>query len=243
MCDLLEAAMEIPLVTIQKDMDLADLVEARQAAAPRPSWCSIFTKAYGKVVASRPELRRAYLTFPWARIFEYRCAAADVTVEARIGDENVLVFVPIRQPENWRLLEMDEYIAECKADPIARIAPYRRALILAAWPKFIRRIGMWLALNASAWLRFYYFGNFGVTSVGNWGIESIRPIAPTISIIHYGAISPDGIVSVRLTYDHRVMDGSGPSAALVELENVLRTDIVDELRSLEPVSIGLSSAS
>ena len=45
-CDLLHAGMQVPLVTIQKDMNLAELVAARKTLNPRPSWCSIFTSVW-----------------------------------------------------------------------------------------------------------------------------------------------------------------------------------------------------
>ena len=242
MCDILHSGMQIPLVTIQKDMNRADVVAARQCAQPRPSWCSIFTKAYGKVVASRPDLRRAYLSFPWPRLFEYRVASADVAVESRVGDEEVVVFVPVRHPECWQLVEMDMFLESCKEKPIERVTRFRRGLILGRFPQFIRRFLWWVMLNASAKARSYYFGTFGVTSVGNWGIESVRPIAPAISVLHYGSIDTEGNVSVRLTYDHRMLDGSGPAKALLELEQVLRTDIVEELKSLQPLGLHTETA-
>jgi hypothetical protein len=68
--------------------------------------------------------------------------------------------------------------------------------------------------------------------VGNWGVDSLRPIAPWTTLLHYGAIDPQGQITMRLTYDHRVLDGSGPSTALLELEQVLQTDILAELKSL-----------
>ncbi len=222
----------MPLVTIQKDMDLSEVVFAREKCDPRPSWCSIFTKAYGIVVAERPEFRRAYFTFPWARLFEYSASSADVAIESCFNGEKVLAFAPVRRPECWRLNEMDTYLASCKQDPVSHITTFRRGLKLGRWPQFIRRLALWWILNVLPLARYYYFGTFGVTSVGNWGVDSLRPIAPAISILHYGSINDRGQVSVRLTYDHRVLDGSGPASALVELENVLKTEIVAELNSL-----------
>jgi pyruvate/2-oxoglutarate dehydrogenase complex dihydrolipoamide acyltransferase (E2) component len=231
--DLLHAGMQIPLVTIQKDMNVAEVVAARKNANPRPSWCSIFTKAYGKAVATHPQMRRAYLSFPWERIFEYTATSADITVEVRYGDETILAFVPIKHPEACPLLEIDRKLALAKENPLKRIARWRRGLRLAYFPRFIRRSIWWALLNTSSKLRAGNFGTFGVTSVGNWGVESIRPIAPVTSILHYGAIDPQGNISIRMTYDHRVLDGSGPSQALVAMEGFLKTDIVAELKSLE----------
>jgi hypothetical protein len=230
--DLLHAGMQIPLVTIQKDMNVTEVAAARQKAQPRPSWCSIFTKAYGKVVASRPEMRRAYLSFPWERMYEYNATSADITVETRVGEEDVLAFVRIAHPESRPLLEIDRMLTWCKEKPIERVPLLRRALRLSRFPRFIRRWVWWGMLNLSGKARSRYSGTFGVTSVGNWGVESVRPIAPAISILHYGSIDPRGNVSVRMTYDHRVLDGSGPSQVLNMMEQSLQTDIITELTTL-----------
>src|SRR5262245_53798126 len=96
-CDLLHAGMQVPLVTIQKDMNVAELAAARKVVEPRPSWCAIFTKAYAKMVAARPDMRRACLTVPWLRMFEYHQTSADVTIEVQHEGENCLAFVPIKQ--------------------------------------------------------------------------------------------------------------------------------------------------
>ena len=48
-----------------------------------------------------------------------------------------------------------------------------------------------------------------------------------------GVIGPDGKVDVRLTYDHRVLDGATVARALGELERVLACEILAELRYLQ----------
>lgn len=244
--DVIVAGMGIPLVTIQKDMNVADLMELRRSATPSPSWCSIFTKAYAMVVAKRPEMRRACLTFPWIRMYEYDTSTAQVTMEVRIDEEACLAFVPIESPGSCALTDIDRQLDVWRQDP-RRLRPMADGLFTARLPRPIRRLAYWFVLNLSGSLRSVYFGTFGVTTVGNWGVESVRPIAPAISIIHYGAIAPDGNVSVRMTYDHRVLDGSGPSQALNEMEAYLHTDILAELKTLndssqEVAAVALSAA-
>ncbi|MSQ93643.1 MAG: hypothetical protein EXR98_03700 [Gemmataceae bacterium] len=236
-CDLLHAGMQVPLVTIQKDMNVADLIAARKGADPRPSWCAIFTKAYGKMVASRPDMRRACLTVPWLRMFEYHATSADVTIEVNHEGENCLAFVKVRKPESLPLLEFDRIIAAAWAKPM-KLHSFQDALFLARFPQWLRRFALWFILNVSGRLRARYFSTFGVTSVGNWGVESVKPIAPAISILQYGAIAPDGKVSIRMTYDHRVLDGSGPSTALNEMEQFLKTEILAEVKALPAVGAG-----
>lgn len=231
-CDLVESAMRIPLIPIERPMNLAEIASARAEALPRPSWCAIFTKAYATVVAARPDLRRAFLTFPHERLFEYRMVSADIVVEARVSGENVPVFVPLKQPESLPLLDIDQYLHACKQDPLERVPRYRRALRLARWPRFVRRWVWWTLLNVSARQRAKHFGAFAVSSMANWGVDSLRPIGPCITLLHYGVVDTQGRATVRLTFDHRVMDGSAASTALLEMERVLHTDILAELQSL-----------
>jgi hypothetical protein len=224
--------MRMPMVAVQMSMNVAEVAAARDALGVRPSWCSIFTKAYAKVIASRPDMRRAYLSFPWERMYEYASATSDVVVEASVHDELALVSVPIKNPETRPLLDLDRHLNWCKENPIERVPHYRIARWVALFPRFIRRPAWWFVLNVSGYLRSMFFSTFGVTTVGKWGVESLRPIAPWISLLHYGMIDADGNLTVRLTFDHRVLDGSGPSTALVEMERFLKTDIVGELKAL-----------
>src|SRR5438445_1735989 len=69
--DLMHFAAGVPTVPVQRRMSLAPVVAARSACAERPSWTAIFTKAYALVAAEFPELRRAYVKFPWPQFYEY----------------------------------------------------------------------------------------------------------------------------------------------------------------------------
>ena len=116
--DFVFAAMKLPLVTFQKDMNVSALVAAREYAQPRPSWCAIFTKAYAKVVAATPALRRVALTFPWERMFEYDETTADVVAEVPAADEKQVVNIPLRQPENCPLPAIDDIVASYRKEPM-----------------------------------------------------------------------------------------------------------------------------
>lgn len=231
-CDVLHFGMKVPRVTVQREMNLSRLAAAREYAQPRPSWCSIFTKAYAKVVAHRPDLRRALLTFPWERLVEYDAVSADVAVELRLGLENTVFFAQLKRPDAAALVDIDEHLSACKEKPIERMRRLRRALMLARFPRCVRRLVWWALLNVSAYKRSRYFSTFGVTSVAGRGGDLVSPLAPCITILHYGNVDPKGKVTVRLTFDHRAMDGTAPARALKEMEHVLNTDIQEEVDSM-----------
>lgn len=235
-CDLMQASAKIPLIPMQKQMNVERLLAARLNAMPRPSWCAIFTKAYAKVVAARPKLRRAYLTFPWERLYEYTKTTVDIAMNAEVDGEDAVVFVPLNEPEMKPLLEIDRHLTWCKEKPIERLSRYRKAARVARLPRVLRQWIWWYHLNVSAAKRSRYVGTFGVSSMANWGVDSLRPISPCTTLLHYGVIDRQGNVTVRLTFDHRVLDGAEPSLALSDMEQVLNTEIVAELTASLPLA-------
>jgi hypothetical protein len=51
------------------------------------------------------------------------------------------------------------------------------------------------------------------------------------TIFNYGPITEDGCVTVRIHYDHRVMDGANVARALERFEKILNGEVADEVRS------------
>src|SRR5262249_49757814 len=146
---LIHFARKVPSVPVQRRMNLAPLVEVRQAANPRPSWCAIFAKAYGFVAAARPELRRAYLSFPRPHLYEHPINTASVAVARRYGDEDAVFFGPLRAPETQGLLELDAHLRRFKEEPLESIGLFRRVLRTSRLPRPLRRALWWFGLNVS----------------------------------------------------------------------------------------------
>ena len=228
--DLLYFARNVPLVPVQRRMNVADLLEARARMPQRVSWCSIFTKAYALTAAVTPELRRAYLPFPYARLYEHPHSIASVAVERLYQGESAVLFAHLTAPETKTLRTLDERLRQYKNDPIESLALFRRALAIGRLPGFLRRPFWWGVLNGSGHWRSLVAGTFGVSVYSGLGAESLRPLSPLTSTLHYGVIAGDGTVPVRVTYDHRVMDGSTVARALALMEDVLHQDVLGELR-------------
>jgi hypothetical protein len=93
----------------------------------------------------------------------------------------------------------------------------------------LRRLAWWIGLNVSGRKRAGYLGTFGVSVYSGLGAESLHPMSPLGTTLTYGTIARDGAVSVRIVYDHRIMDGATVARALAELESVLNREIVEEL--------------
>jgi hypothetical protein len=236
-CDYLHFAAQVPSVPVQRRMRLAEVVAARAAAAPRPSWCAIFTKAYAFVCQAHPQLRRCYLPLPWPHLYEHATTVASVAVERPFGDEDAVFFVPLRRPEALALPEIDARLKRHKEMPLSSIGALRRQLLVARLPRPVRRLMWWIALNVMSRKRANFCGTYGVSAYSGLGAASLHPLSVLTSVLTYGVIDADGAVDVRIIYDHRVMDGSTVARALADLERVLRNEIVSELRYLEAIDV------
>ncbi len=95
----------------------------------------------------------------------------------------------------------------------------------------MRRLLWWYGLNVGGHKRAKRLGTFGVSVYSGLGAESLHPLSPLTATLNYGVIGADGQVSVRIVYDHRVMDGATVARALGYLETVLNGAILEELRA------------
>ncbi|HKB04206.1 MAG TPA: hypothetical protein VKD90_18425 [Gemmataceae bacterium] len=234
--DLLYFAAGIPTVPVQRRMDVRALVEARAALADRPSWTAIFVKAYARVSAEVPELRRAYLKWPWAHLVEFPVPVASIAFERDCDGETAVLFGRIKDPAETPLPELTERIRTLAESPVGKVKEFRRALRLCRLPWPMRRLAWWVGLN-SAKQRRKHFGTFGVSVYSALGAESLHPLSPLTTLLNYGVISPDGHVDVRVIYDHRVMDGATVARALGRLDGVLNGPILEEVRRLRTAPV------
>jgi len=232
--DLVHFAHRVPTVPVERHMNLAAVVAARQAASPRPGWCALFTKAYGFVAAAHPELRRAYLAFPRPRLYEHPVNVASVAVERRLGDEDAVLFAHVNSPEKLGLRQLDAQLRRFKEQPVEQVGSFRRALKISRLPRPLRRLVWRVGLHTWGRKRAHYLGTFGVSVYAGLGAASLHPLSPLTTTLNYGVIAADGTVDVRLIYDHRVMDGATVARALADLERVLTCEILAELRYLRP---------
>ncbi|MBI3411546.1 MAG: hypothetical protein HY040_24725 [Planctomycetes bacterium] len=229
--EIMRVCRDVPTVTAERRMDLAEVVQARGACEQRPLWTAIFTKAFALVSAQTPALCRSYIRLPWPHLYEHPDPIACVTVEREYEGEEAVFFTRIRRAHHRSLVDLDAQLRYFKNTPVMEVSRYRRALRLAAKPWPIRRLSMWLGLHGSGRWRERIIGTFGLSSPASQGAGMLSLITGLTATVHYGMFDADGRLEVRLTFDHRVLDGALAARALVRLENTLRGPILQELRS------------
>lgn len=230
--DLVYFSKLAPLTTMQRTMQLSALVDGRQLARPRPGWCALFTKAYSLVAAQRSPLRRAYIPWPWPHLYEHPISIASVAVERRYGEEEAVFFAHLRNPHEQSIAAIEAHLERCKTEPIESIALFRRILQTSRLPRPLRRLLWRFGLYTSGRRRARHIGTFGVSATASLGASSLDLLTPLTTALNYGVVSTDGSVDVRLTYDHRVLDGGTAARALADVEDAMKGSILAELIAL-----------
>jgi hypothetical protein len=226
--DLMRFAIRVPTAPVHRRMKLGAVLAARAQRAERPPWTAIFAKGYAMVAQDVPELRRAYLPYPWPHLYEYPVSVAAIAVERDFGGERAAFGCIIPDPVSLRLDEIGAKIAHAAQAPIDEIPDFRRALQGGRLPLPLRRFLMWLALNIGE-QRGKYMGTFAIAELASLGADSPNPLSVWTAALTYGMLDDDGEIDVRLTVDHRVLDGAISARVLARLEDTLNGPIAQEL--------------
>lgn len=221
---------KVPGATVERHMNLSALMAARQTCVPKASWTGIFLKAMSLVAAEMPDLRRAYMPFPWPHLYEHPINIANFTIERSYQGEDVVFFVQVRSPERRALRDLDQIIRTCQEEPVESVKFFKRAIRMSKVPWIVRRPVWWVSLNLMGKLRCHNFGTFSLTSVAAAGAGVLNMPALLTSTLHYGLFDERGNLPMRITFDHRAVDGCCAARALVRLEEVLQNEILQELR-------------
>lgn len=227
--DLMYFSRQVPTIPVQRHMHLGAVKEARSRLETRPSWVTIFAKAFDLVAADMPVLRRSYLKLPWAHLYEHPISIASVAVEKQESGTAAVFFAKLRNPGRHRLGAIDRYLRWFIRSPRANMGLARLGLWVSLlwWP--LRRALWWWALNAEGYFRARQFGTYGISVYSGLGAESLHPLSPLTFVLNYGVIDEAGDVMVRIIYDHRVLDGATVARALAALEQALNGPILAEL--------------
>ena len=228
--ELVHHGRKVPSIPLARACCIAEVAEARRRAGTGVSWVAVFMKAYALTAQRHPVLRRAYLPYPYPRLYEHPHSTCTVLIERQWEGEAVVLGAKVLAPENTPLARIDDHLRRFREDDVRAVSPFRQVLRLGRLPWPVRRFAFWSSLNFSGRKRAKRFGTFMLSSLGGYGVDQMHPITPHTTYLSFGPIQPDGRVTVRVIYDHRVMDGGHVARALVDLEHVLNTTLAGEVR-------------
>jgi hypothetical protein len=235
MADFVYFSQKMPLVGLTRRMNLGEVAVARKAVEPAPNWVLLFAKAFAIVATRKPELRRAFMSFLWTRLFESTESVASIAIQRDYQGEPMILFAVILAPDQKSLPELTRILDDYRTIPIEEHLELRRLLQITRLPKFLRRLLWRHALYQSGAIKAQNFGTFGISSVATAGATTVGMASVLTSTLSFGPFDSQGCLDVRLDFDHRVYDGIPAAKALAEVETVLNSEILMELRALATV--------
>lgn len=210
-------------------VNLAPLVAARTAAQSTIGWTALWMKALALVGRRRPELRTAYLPFPWARMYLHPQSVCTIVIERTWQGASALFFEQFIGPDQRPLADLDDALRRLRQVPVEDVGSFRRAIRFARPPVLIRRLLWSLALYWSGPFRARYIGTSGLNPFPTGG--SITQSAMPVSfMLYFGLVERNGDAPIQMFYDHRVMDGVDLYRILRDLEATMNGDIAAEIK-------------
>lgn len=188
--ELMHHAQKVPSLPLARLCRIPALVAARNQASPAISWMAIFLKAYALAGRDLPELRRAWVPFPWPRLYEHPTSAAAVLIEREYQGESIVVGAKIREPEAAPLAVIDAHLRSYREQPVEKVTAFRQLLRLARLPQPLRRFFLWRVLSVSGQRRATRLGTFVISSLGNFGVEQMHPLTARRPTLPMGRFLP-----------------------------------------------------
>ena len=227
--DLMKFSSHVPSVAADRRMDLRPLIAARNSCAAKPGWCVLFSKAFAMLGRDYPELRRTYMKFPWPRLYEHPYSIVALNVERQLAHENVVLYCLISRAETRTIAAMEEIVRHHKEAPLESLRSYQRSIAVSRIPWPVRHWFWWSSLNMFGRRRSHNFGTFSISSIAAQGAGLLHLIPLLTSTLHYGLFDEQGRLDMRVSFDHRVLDGGAVARALTDLESTLNREIVREI--------------
>ncbi len=231
---MLHFASRVPTFAVERPLRIRALAELRRELPDPPSWHALITKGLGLASMRVPELRRAYMPYPWPTLYEAPYSVASIVFEREFRSEDVPFFAPLLHPERLSLTDIRDKVLSWKRDPVHCHGALRRLIRTAKAPIAIRRLLWSIGLYGNGYFRARNFGTFAVNSVRSLGLNVKMFSSPLTSVWYYGNVTDAGEMAMSMGLDHRVFDGNAVARAFRELEDALNGELLKEARNPTP---------
>jgi hypothetical protein len=172
------------------------------------------------------------MSYPWPYLYQHSGSIASIMVERIVDGDEIPVQFRIRCPESICLMRLHEMVLRAKTIPMEQFKELRQMRRLGKMPSPIRRLLWRMGFHWSGRKRAHYFGTFALSSPAAAGAGLSTIISPVTCTLHYGLFDESGRINMRLTFDHRAIDGAPVARALNDLEETLQMEIAPEIEQM-----------
>lgn len=234
--DVIHISNQMPMAAFSSDWDVAQIAKLRRMTTPKISWNVLMMKAHAIVCQQQPELRRCYVRFPWAHLYQHHQNVCMMTIGREHNNETRLFFARFNEPDNESLVELQEQYDKYRKAPIEKIKQFRHQITFAKFPQFIRRFGWWVLFNLWPQKRASHMGTFGMSISGYKGARANGHLGFNATILGTDPTPRKGNAHMVLTFDHQILDGVPATEVFKESHRMLVTAVAKELADMAGVN-------
>jgi hypothetical protein len=229
--DMLHCCRKVP-VAAERAIRVRTAADARKAGGLSIGWNTMMVKTLALVSQRVPEMRRAYMPYPWPRLYEAPYSVASIILDREYEGEHATFMAPVLHPERLALSELQSKLDRLKNAPFHEVGAFRRLIRNTKFPRPIRRVLWSMGMYWSGLFRARTFGTFAVNSVASTRARMLTMTTPITSCLYYHPISRDGEMLIQFAFDHRVFDGYTAGHVGYEIERILNNEIAAELTAM-----------
>jgi len=197
-----------------------------------PTWSAIMIKAISLVGQRVPELRRAYMPYPWPHLYEAPFSVATIIFDRVYEGEHAVFCAPILYPERRTLAEIAVKTHALQTEPIEKHGALRRLIRTSKLPWPLRRLIWNIGMYGSGYMRACNFGTFAINSLAGMRSRMTQSIIPITTHFYYGLPDKTEGMLFQIACDHRVYDAYTFMRVCNEMEAVLSGELLEEVKAM-----------
>jgi pyruvate/2-oxoglutarate dehydrogenase complex dihydrolipoamide acyltransferase (E2) component len=220
-------------VYLMTDVDASQIKAARSDSGNKISFVTFVVKAAADVIAAFPEACAVLKDGFRPKLATTPEISAKVLFDKTIRGRRCVVSGTVENTQHRSLSEIQSAIDEYKQAEVAQSGPFSALWKLQRLPLPLVRLVYQAVLRDPA-RRAKFQGTFSVTSAGQESVRAIFPmIAGTVGlgvgriadtpVVRDGQVTVAPIVTLSLTFDHRVIDGALAAELLTGIKNRLES--------------------
>jgi len=233
--DVIRVSNQMPMAAFSSDWDVAQVAKLRRLAKPKISWNVLMMKAHAIVCQKNPMLRRTYVKFPFAHLYEHQQSVCMMTIGRKHDGEERLFFARFNEPDNYTLIELQQLYDKYRKAPIEEIKQFRHQITFAKFPSPVRRFAWWALFNLWPQKRASHMGTFGMSISGHRGALGSQHLGSNTTILGVDPNPRKGVAKMLLTFDHQILDGAPATEIFLLGQRMLATAVAKELADMAGV--------
>jgi pyruvate/2-oxoglutarate dehydrogenase complex dihydrolipoamide acyltransferase (E2) component len=181
------------------------------------------------------------IMLPNEKLIQVNTLEAQFTVERFVEEQPAVFFGAIKQPDKKSITDINKELHAHSTEPVESIPQLHVEDVFSRFPRFLRKILIFIALRIPFFRLQFMGATFGLSSLGKYGCRNL--ISPSVitsmfcvgevedrPVVVEGNIVARPILPIVLNFDHRVMDGATAARFMQHIIELLHGGLAEHVQ-------------